>query len=342
VVIVCCVLLGACRGGSEPQVTVTPPGSEVAQTEHETPTDATTTPATAPPAGPTPVPSLRATPVRRRVEKRFDLPSPDWLGAGAGSIWVKRDDGVLTRVDPETNTVVRNITLQRRGAQSCQGLGVSDGAVWACGGDTDVVRVDPATNKVVARVPIGKSADQTSIPIVAGHAWFLVGDGSSLRGVSLRSNEVAAEIQLDTRCVDLAADAKMIWAACLSDSVVLRIDPTAQAVAATITGLEKPRSLAVGDDLWVGYGGAIARIDRATDTVTGAVAVSAVDGGIFAGEQAVWVRRDGTFLQRLDPRTMARVEVLGAPETSGGSVVEAFGSVWATAYNDSVLYRLRP
>ena len=76
--------------------------------------------------------------------------------------------------------------------------------------------------------------------------------------------------------------------------------------------------------------------------ITGALAVDATDGGIFATDDAVWVRAAGTFLQRVDPQSLELVEVLTAPEKGGGSVTEAFGSVWATGYDDTVMYRARP
>jgi streptogramin lyase len=289
-----------------------------------------------------PVGKVRAQPLRPRVEHRFTLPSPDWLGAGAGALWVKRDDGVLTRVDPETNKVVKNIRVVPAGARLCQGLGTSDDAVWSCGGDGDVVRVDPATNKVVARLKLGKTTDQSFIPVLADHAWFLTGDGSTLVGVNTTSNEPDVEIALETRCVNLGADDETIWAACVSDDLVLRIDPVAGEVTARIPGLEQPRAISVADQVWVLYYDGVARIDPALGRVSGALAVDVIDGGIFATDEALWVRADGIFLQRVDPGSLELVEVLTAPEQSSGSVTVAFGSVWATAYNDTVMYRARP
>ena len=155
VAVVACTLLSACGPGGE----APPP-----------PSDAPSAATTDAPIVATPVGKVRAQPLRPRVEHRFTLPSPDWLGAGAGSLWVKRDDGVFTRVDPETNKVVSDIRLQRRGTQHCQGLGTSDDSVWTCADDGDVVRVDPGTNKVVARLKLGKTTDQSFIPVLAEHA----------------------------------------------------------------------------------------------------------------------------------------------------------------------------
>ena len=65
-------------------------------------------------------------------------------------------------------------------------------------------------------------------------------------------------------------------------------------------------------------------------------------GDIAAMPEAVWVRAEGRFLRRIDPETLDVVEELSAPEASGGAVLEAYGSLWATAYNDNVMYRLTP
>jgi hypothetical protein len=56
----------------------------------------------------------------------------------------------------------------------------------------------------------------------------------------------------------------------------------------------------------------------------------------------------GAVPTRVDGLTNARqisangVEDLTAAEQSGGEVIVAYGSVWATAYDDNVLYRIRP
>ena len=51
------------------------------------------------------------------------------------------------------------------------------------------------------------------------------------------------------------------------------------------------------------------------------------------------MRRADTFLQEIDV-TDGAVGEITADVTSGGDVIVAFGSLWATAYDDSVTYRL--
>lgn len=331
--LVAAVLAGACSPSDGPSAqSASPPTPPAAESE------ATQT-ATAPAVVATPLGDVKPTPLRPRVEKRFPLPSPDWLTQAGGAVWVKGDDGFLRRIDPKTNKETAAIEVRAPGEPSCQGVGASEEAVWTCSTGTEVVRVDPATAEVVADLDVGKLSDQGFIPVVADHAWFLTGDGSTLTGVSLATNEVDAEIALGTRCLDLGNDEESVWAACLNDSLVLRVDVAAGEVTARIAGLAKPRTLSVADAVWVSYDEGVARIDAETAEITGAVEL--FSDGLFATDDAVWARSPQPFLQRLDPDTMELVEVLTAPE-EGGSVMEAFGSVWATAYDQTLMYRITP
>jgi hypothetical protein len=69
----------------------------------------------------------------------------------------------------------------------------------------------------------------------------------------------------------------------------------------------------------------------------------ALDGVVVAVDP-----EHGAVPTRVDGLTNARqisadgVEDLTAAEQSGGEVIVAYGSVWATAYDDNVLYRIRP
>ena len=99
-------------------------------------------------------------------EARLRLPGgPDWLAVAEDGVWVKRDDGTLDRLDPDTGKSARSVEL---GGGLCQGLGAGLGAVWACR-DTDVVRVDPASGEVTAVFPLNKRrARGTSSPPPGG------------------------------------------------------------------------------------------------------------------------------------------------------------------------------
>jgi hypothetical protein len=296
-------------------------------------------PSATPSFSPLPAPvvsDVEATPIASRVRSRSSIGGgPDGLAAAAGSIWVKTDGGDVLRVDPKTDKQTAKIKVAE---ELCQGLGADDTAVWACS-DDGVVRIDPKTDKIAARVVVDKFNDQSQIPVAFGRAWVLTGDGSRLVGIA--GDKADPAIDLGTRCIDLTATRTALWAACPIDGQAVRIDPTGGRVTGRIQGLEEARSIGAGREVWVGYAGGLARIDEARPAVTGvADASTGPFGALFVTPDAVWVRAQGRFLRKVDPRSLKVLEQLEAPEDSGGAVHVLADSLWATAYDDGVLYRL--
>ena len=333
----CCSAAG-CGGDRVAETTATPTFS--AGTAVPT---GTATPPAAPSALPTTLESdVDPKSLGGRVTGRLTIRSgPDWLAAGAGSVWVKTDTGSVVRVDPASAREI--VTIPVAPDALCQGLGASDQAVWTCGDGGTVARIDPATNQVAAVVEVGKYGDQGQIPVAFGRAWVLTADGSRLTPIG-DGDVPGPVIDLGTRCIELTASASAIWAACPIDGVALRIDPTSGSVTARVEGLTSSRAIAASEGkVWVGFVGGVARIDEATATVTAvADADPGLEAGIAATPGAVWARSTGDFLRRIDPATAEVVEDLTAPERSGGEVLVAFGHVWASAYDDDVLLRITP
>jgi len=139
------------------------------------------------------------------------------------------------------------------------------------------------------------------------------------------------------------------------DGLVLRVDPDTGEVTEHATGLERPFTIVAGpDSLWVTLFGSedlepgdatVVRIDPAdgsavTEIATGAASLG--KGGLWAADDAVWVRApDNQFLTRIDPSTNEVVETLTGPAGTG-DVTVAFGSVWITAGNALTIYRMAP
>lgn len=282
---------------------------------------------------------VEATPIEPRVEARVELPGgPDYLAAAAGSIWVRKDDGVVERIDPADSTEIATITTSE---DLCQGLGADDAAVWSCTDGGGVVRIDPATNEVAATVEVSKYNDQGHIPVAFGRAWVLVDDGSRLVGIA--DDAVDVDIDLGSNCIQLVASDTALWVVCLTDGLVLAVDPDSGEITTRVPGLEGARNIAVADDVWVGFDGGLARIDAASGRVTGVADVpSGFSGHVVATADDVWVRTGGRFLRHVEADTMEVVEELHAPEVSGDFVLVASDSVWTTAYDDAVLYRVAP
>lgn len=188
---------------------------------------------------------------------------------------------------------------------------------------------------------LNKFNDQGHVPVAFGRAWVLVDDGSRLVGIA--DDAVDIEIDLGIRCIQLAASDTAIWAACLADGLAVAVDPDSGELTTRVPGLEGARNISVSDDVWVGFDGG-ARAGRRGLRARHRRRRCAVgfSGTIAATAQDVWVRTGGRFLRRVDADTMEVVEDLEAPEASGGFVLVAYDSVWATAYDDAVLYRIAP
>jgi len=271
-------------------------------------------------------------------QARLRLPGgPDWLAVTDDGVWVKRDDGGLDRIDPGTAESALDVELS---GGLCQGVGAGLGSVWACR-DTDVVRVDPATGEVTGTFPLGKTATQGHLVTASGRLWVLAGDGGTLLCVDPGTGSVVTKVALGARGTDLGAGAAGLWVVSTVDDQVLRIDPDAGVVAARATGLGSPVAVAVTDQVWVGTPRSAVRLDPDTAAVllTAAFGVG-LDGSIAVDGDAVFVRSGERFLVQLDAATGTPVSGVSADVESAGDVVVAFGSVWTSAFDDEVLFRL--
>ena len=147
---------------------------------------------------------------------------------------------------------------------------------------------------------------------------------------------------------DWIAVDESVWVSNRPKNSVARLDPKANAVAATIAAGAGPCSglvVAFGS-VWVPNCGdkTIARIDAATGAVTPAIksTIASSEGSIAAGAGSIWIMTDakGT-LARFDPATNALVaEIYVAP----GSYGLAFGddAVWVTSTDKNIVTRVDP
>jgi outer membrane protein assembly factor BamB len=251
-------------------------------------------------------------------------------------VWVKRDDGTVDRIAPDTGDIAVTATVS---GEPCQGVGAGLGAVWACAG-ADVVRIDPQTGEVMATLAVGKTFSQGHLVTAFDQLWILTGDGSTLVGVDPRTGEPVTTVPLGARGTDVAVGDAGLWVVSQVDGQVLRVDP-AGTVAVRVTGLPRPTAVAVTDQVWVAAVGGTSRIDPATGEVQASTDIGAgLEGGLAIAPDGVWVRSADRFLIRLDPDTAEPVAGVTADVESSGDIVVAFDSVWTTAYDDAALFRL--
>ncbi|HEX2127644.1 MAG TPA: hypothetical protein VHF58_00335 [Solirubrobacterales bacterium] len=287
---------------------------------------------------------VESVPLADRLVRKVPISDgPDWMTAAFGSLWVKRDNGAVDRVDPETGEVLAEISPGPFKPPVCQGIGATDDAVWACSTVGELIRIDPRTDAITATVRVDKIPDQGRLASAAGKLWVLTHSGKVLTALDGETGKPTDEVKLPSTCTDLAAAGDELWVVCPVEGLALRIDSAAAEVGDEVE-LPDARTAAVGEDLWVGFEGGVAQVDLETlETLATYEVYPRYGGSIYAAEDAVWVREEGDrFLTRIDPAEQQIVETIGAPKIpSGGDVVQIEGSVWATAYDDDVLVRIR-
>lgn len=284
------------------------------------------------------------TPLRDVQEASIQLPGgPDWLTFHGGFVWVKRDDGIVTRIDPETNRPTGEVQADTKSEQLCQGIGSGGGAVWSCSG-SDVVRIDSERLKVTKSIPVGKVFAQGRLVFADGKIWVLAGEGDRLVGIDTSTASEGSSIDLSVPCAELGPGKDVVWVFCPDAGMVLAVDPAEASVEEQLELDQPSAGFGTERDLWVGSAGSLVRVDletlepvaRFADLDPGSEGTILVDGEI------VWVRTPAGFLHRIDAASNTVAEqIKPADALSGGDVLAAAGSLWTTAFDDALLLRLR-
>jgi DNA-binding SARP family transcriptional activator/streptogramin lyase len=110
---------------------------------------------------------------------------PVWeLTTGEGALWAITgwELDTIERIDPRTNAVVGTIPVGRIGETHGfrYSLAVGAGAIWVLA-PTSLWRIDPTTKRYNESVPLGHSAEDSSIATGEGSVWVASHDGTLLR-----------------------------------------------------------------------------------------------------------------------------------------------------------------
>ena len=151
------------------------------------------------------------------------------------------------------------------------------------------MRVDPESDTVDAEIQIDKLLDQTNLVTVDDSVWVLTKEGAELTPIDAQTNESGKPIALGGTCTDVAASEGEIWVTCYVDSRVLRVDPAAGEVAAEID-LDRPRAIALGKDLWVGFDLGLAQLDPETLKISPSTTSSRAPAGRSSPAPMTWSR----------------------------------------------------
>ena len=166
------------------------------------------------------------------------------ITVGAESVWMASDKkGILSRIDPQTNTVIAEIAVPSGSFAPT----FADGAIWITSTEHNLLtRVDPQSNKAAASIPIGPKP--RFLTVGAGSVWTLnQGDGTISR-VDTKTNKLVTNIEVGIPGTggEIAFGDGSVWAT-VFEIPISRIDPATNTVVDQWSG-------AGGDSIRVGHG----------------------------------------------------------------------------------------
>lgn len=193
--------------------------------------------------------------------------SPPSLAVDGNDVWIAGyDEGVVTRVNTVTNTVVDKIHV---GIQP-SAVVASDGQVWvANSGDNTVQRIDPARGQ--ARPPVAVGTGPSGLALDGATLWVANSRGASVTALDTASGErVEADVTVGAGPRGLAVTQTDVWVANELGQSVSRFSRETRRTM-TIAVEDGPSSVVVLDGhAWVtnASSGSVSRIDVATNSVT--------------------------------------------------------------------------
>jgi virginiamycin B lyase len=304
-------------------------------------------------------------PAAGKVVASIPVPAVGGLVVGGGAVWVANmNPRTVTRIDPDTNTVVATIALGDPDySWGPTRLAFGHGSLWALDGkSSSVLRIDPQANRVVASIPLGEatqgSAASVGIVATSDAVWVAnrwgttqTPDGSVVR-IDPQSNRIVARVSLGASPEDggptgITAGSGAIWVGVPSTNSVFRIDPASDSVVAEVPKLKCAGGQLAADEpsVWVADCTAVHRIDTATNAIARTIPMPRATGqgalGIAVGFGSVWVQAGP--LVRIDPASGAVLGVLPLQDVWNDcaySIAFGFDSVWVRQHDRVVRIRL--
>ena len=135
--------------------------------------------------------------------------APLAVASTADSVWMLTDDRTtLTRVDPETNTIVSEVRL----GASCRSLTFADNSLWlVCPAEKRIIRINPQTNLVVTRIEV--TPEPVSMAFGENAVWVLSRAQGKVARIDPKTNKVIATIDLGFTNADgnIAVGDGFVW-----------------------------------------------------------------------------------------------------------------------------------
>lgn len=265
--------------------------------------------------------------------------------ADAQGAWVTSErDGTITRLEPATGKVLRQVTLQ-------PGIsGVAIGSKWLWVTDPrrhQLLRLDAQTLRQQQAIEIPGAPGAIALSAKPRRVWVADEKGAGIAVVNAENDSrIRTQLPPHAGPLHLAVGAGGLWASSSSTGTVRRIDLGTLEPGEAIPAGPRPAGITVAHGfIWVANPprGTVTKIDPSLHQVQGQVAVGAKPGGIAAGTSTLWVanKADDT-VTRIDLETG---EVEGDPIRVGpepGAVAVGGDAVWVANNGDGTVTRIEP
>jgi YVTN family beta-propeller protein len=255
---------------------------------------------------------------------------PAGLAYGGGALWVaNRSDGSVSRIDPETHTVIQTIDV----GTAPEALTVTAGFVWVANFSDDTVsRINISATKVVG-TPITVGTGPAAIGSGPSGVWVANSGDNTIQRIDPLTGQPGPPIGVGDGPDGIAVDARSVWVANGRDGTVSKIDPrTGQEIFSPVRVGSGPKGIAVyGDDVWVANqtSTSVTRINASTGLAR-PIEVGDGPGSVVLAGGAVWVSEEyNGVLTRIDPATDAvqRFSIGSSPH----GLAAVGGGVWVAA-----------
>ena len=258
-----------------------------------------------------------------------------YLGITANSVWAATIDG-LVRIDPRTNAV-KQID---HGAHF--GIAMTGEAVWTTDPDQEIaLRFDPVKGTQTARVELLGYPE--SMGALGDSVWVAQHRRGSVTRLREPSGDTVAQVDVGPAGRGgphgVAVTSDSVWVGVTNISSVVRIDPSTNAVVATIPTATSPcGGIAVQPDaVWVSscYDDHFAiRIDPRTNKNVAEIDLGGNNGGAVLVDGYPWFPVANRLI-RIDPATnrIDRILEFTSQTFEGFGSAVGFDSVWVGGFN---------
>lgn len=266
-----------------------------------------------------------------------------------GAVWVAdhRGDSIY-RIDPASNTVVAHVVVAQGGEQPAR-MVYGNGTIFAVNYSGNTVSlIDPAHNTLTSTIhaPLENCCDPA---YGAGSLWLLEFSGGSADLVRLDPSGQILMTMPVSNGDGLTFGAGSVWGS--SGGQVFRLDPTTGKIVAHIPTDAVPVTFGAGS-VWglSADGRKLIRIDPTANSVSATIRLPAAGSSLTAKDSAVWVAEGppdspGSHLWKIDPatnRVVGQVKLGGFPSALDDVAVDENGDVWVSEFDTDTVLRIHP